>query len=327
LLLKAWPNLGDDGKRQLLKAIETYIFRVYSIGNHRNHTGESSLYVRTRDIEENSPADVWVSKVATLMKRYESDSQFRRTLSGSDLYSKASSQDIRYLFYFYNDHRANIEGERGGPTLDEAMSNEYTVEHIWPQSPETLPITEAGEYSSAKERYENTIHRLGNLTLASRPWNSEWGNSDFQTKRDDGYDESKLWVQADIQSNYDEWSVENIEDHEETLIEFVLETWPTPETRLGDVEEPTDAVNRLTDEEKFVLRALCQNTGGAVRRVIHGDVSDLPESPFNNPNSNGRERSQVGTILSRLKNVGLADRNKYTWYPTEEALSVEVNDR
>jgi len=127
-LLKAWPTLDNGGKRELLNAIETYIFRVYSMGNHRSHTGESSLYVRTRDISKDSPADVWVSKVVSLMNRYEDDSQFRRSLSARDLYSKASSQDLRYLFYFYNEHRAGKEGERGGPTLVEAMSNEYTVE-------------------------------------------------------------------------------------------------------------------------------------------------------------------------------------------------------
>ncbi len=323
LLLKAWPNLDEDGKRDLLDAIETYIFRVYSIGNHRSHTGESSLYVRTRDISEDSPTDVWVSKVVNLMNRYESDTQFRRSLSASDLYSKASSQDLRYLFYFYNEHRADEMGERGGPALSEAMSNEYTVEHIWAQNPDDLPLEDAGEHPSPEARYEANIHRLGNLTLASRPWNSKWGNAEFETKRDEGYVESKLWVQWDIQNDYDEWSIENIEHREEKLIEFIFEKWATPETRLGDIEEPSDAIDRLTQEEQFVLRALCRNTGGAVRRVIHGDVSELPRSPFENPNSNGRERNEVGIILNRLDNVGLAERNKHTWYPTDEALKTE----
>jgi len=164
-LLKAWPTLDNGGKRELLNAIETYIFRVYSMGNHRSHTGESSLYVRTRDISKDSPADVWVSKVVSLMNRYEDDSQFRRSLSARDLYSKASSQDLRYLFYFYNEHRAGKEGERGGPTLVEAMSNEYTVEHIWPQSPEDIPLNDAGEHPSPEARYEANVHRLGNLTI------------------------------------------------------------------------------------------------------------------------------------------------------------------
>ncbi len=324
LLLKAWPNLDDEGRLELLNAIETYIFRVYSIGNHRSHTGESSIYVRTRDVSEASPSEVWVSKVVNVMNRYESDSQFRRSLSASDLYSKASSQDLRYLFYFYNKHRAEEEGERGGPTLSEAMSNEYTVEHIWAKNPDELPLEDPGDYPSPEARYDANIHRLGNLTLASRPWNSTWGNAKFEVKHDEGYGVSKLWVQGDIQDNYDEWSVENIEDREEKLIEFALEKWATPETRLGAVDEPADAIDRLRDDEKFVLQALCQNTGGAVRRVIHGDVSELPGSPFNRPNSNGEERSEVGSILNRLQNVGLADRNNYTWYPTEEALSLQV---
>ena len=80
----------------------------------------------------------------------------------------------------------------------------------------------------------------------------------------------------------------------------------------------------LTEEEQFVLRALRQNTGGAVRRVIHGDVSELPDSPFKNPNSNEQERNKVGSILSRLKNVGLAERNKHTWSPTDESLATEI---
>ncbi|WP_336365232.1 DUF262 domain-containing protein [Halalkalicoccus salilacus] len=323
LLLKAWPTLDDNGKLELLNAIETYIFRVYSIGNHRSHTGESSLYVRTRDIAENSPSDVWVSKVVSLMNRYEDDSQFRRSLSATDLYSRTSSQDLRYLFYFYNEHRADEMRERGGLTLTEAMSNEYTVEHIWPQNPGTLPIEDAGKYPSPEARYEANVHRLGNLTLASRSWNSKWGNAEFETKRDKGYVESKLWVQWDVQNDYDEWSVESIEDRENRLIEFVLGKWETPETRLGDIEDPADAVDRLTIEERFVLQALCQNTGGAIRRVIHGDASALSGSPFENPNSNGQERNEIGSILGRLQNVGLAERTKYTWYPADEALTLE----
>lgn len=326
LLLKAWPDLDDGGRRDLLDLIETYIFRVYSIGGHPRHTGESSLYTRARDISRDSPTDVWVSRIVNILNRYESDSQFRDSLSASNLYSNSmiSSQDIRYLFYFYNKHRATVEGERGGPTLDEAMSKEYTVEHIWPQTPEELPIKDAGEYPSAEARYEANIHRLGNLTLASRPWNSKWGNSEFAVKRDEGYDESKLWVQWDIQDNYEEWSIENIDDREETLIEFVLDKWTTPKTRFGDIEEPKDAIKELTEKEKYVLRALCRNTGGAVRRDVHADVCEIPESPFANPHSNGKERSEVGSILSRLRNVGLADRNNYTWYPTEEATSSEI---
>lgn len=56
-----------------------------------------------------------------------------------------------------------------------------------------------------------------------------------------------------------------------------------------DVEEPADAIDWLTKEEQFVFKPLRQNTGGAVRRVIHGDATKLPDSPFEEPNTNSTE--------------------------------------
>jgi hypothetical protein len=202
--------------------------------------------------------------------------------------------------------------------LDEAMGGGYHVEHIWPQNPEELPIEGAGDYPSPEERYAAFTDRLGNLTLASGSWNSEWGNSDFETKREEGYEKSKLWVQWEIAENYDEWSIENIEKREQKLIEFILEQWAAPETRLGGIKEPADAIPELTEEEKYVLQALCQHSSGAVRRIVHADACDLPDSPFGD-STDGKERSKVGSILGRLKSVGLAERNKRTWYPSEES--------
>jgi len=34
---------------------------------------------------------------------------------------------------------------------------------------------------------------------------------------------------------------------------------------------------------------------------------------------------RVGSILSRLQNVGLAEQNKHTWSPTDETLTVEIS--
>lgn len=96
------------------------------------------------------------------------------------------------------------------------------------------------------------------------------------------------------------------------MIEFILDKWTAPKTRCSDVEEPQDAIKELTEKEKYVLRALCRNTGGAVRRDVHADVCEIPGSPFANPPSNGKDRSEVGSILGRLRNVGLPDQNNYT---------------
>lgn len=324
LLLKAWPDLDDDERRELLDAIETYVFRIYAIGNHPTYTGRSSIQTLTRDTTKGSLVDVWVRGIVDIMDRYEDDAQFRRTLSSSDLCTKVTSQDLRYLFYFYNEYRAEEAGETGSISLAEAMGEDYTIEHIWPQTPDELPITNAGEYPSAEQRYEAYKHRLGNLTLASRPWNSKWGNADFETKRDEGYEKSKLWVQWDIQE-YDKWSTENIDRRGKMLIEeYVMVKWATPDTRLTDIESPEATIAELTDRERYVLRALSANPRGAARRVIHSKASELTGSPFENPELDSEERSTVGSVLSRLAGVGLAERNKSTWYPSDETQAAEI---
>lgn len=83
-----------------------------------------------------------------------------------------------------------------------------------------------------------------------------------------------------------------------------FEKWALPETRFDDINDPQKAVSELTEREKYVLQALCLNTGGAVRRDIHADVCEIAESPFNSLQSNGKERSEVGSVLSRLRNIG-----------------------
>jgi len=133
-------------------------------------------------------------------------------------------------------------------------------------------------------------------------------------------------VQWEIQE-YDEWSIENIEERERDLIEdSVTEKWDTPDTRLTDIEAPEDAISELTEEELSVLRALCEYSNGRARRVIHRKATELDTSPFANPGDND-ERSTVGSILSRLVGLGLAERQNRTWYPTEEALAAELKVR
>ena len=124
--------------------------------------------------------------------------------------------------------------------------------------------------------------------------------------------------------DYDEWSIKNIEERESKLIEdFVMKKWNTPDTRLTEIEAPEEAVSELTEEELSVLRALCEYPNGRARRVIHRKATELDRSEFSTPGDND-ERSTVGSILSRLVGLGLAERENRTWYPTDEALAAEL---
>ena len=89
---------------------------------------------------------------------------------------------------------------------------------------------------------------------------------------------------------------------------------------LRALDESGGAVELLGKRERYVLQALTEHRSGAARRVIHREAAGLEDSPFTNPDENGPERSEVGSILSSLQDMGLATREKSTWYPTDDAF-------
>ena len=257
--IAVWPTLDSDSEREIFcKAIEIYILRVYTIGQKDSHTGRAKLYRRARDIFHDNPPTVtssddlpggvtvdptiddYVYTIGSVMSDYQNDSAFERTLHANNTRERMSSKDLRYLLYVYSVERSGGEGEPLDIDLDQILGNEYTVEHIWPQSPgdkdepvkDRYPLTDLGEYASIKERYEDNVHRLGNLTIASRSWNSKWGNRDYETKREK-YRDSGLWAQKEVAKEYDEWSIENMKDRENNLVGEILKIWPHPSSMLS----------------------------------------------------------------------------------------------
>ena len=110
-----------------------------------------------------------------------------------------------------------------------------------------------------------------------------------------------------------------VEDDEVDVIKEIIST----------VSGGESAISLLSERERYVLRALWQNRSGAARRVTHRDVVNLDDSPFRD-HEDGSERSEVGSILSKLADLGLAEREKSTWYPSGDTgisgLSVQETE-
>jgi hypothetical protein len=70
------------------------------------------------------------------------------------------------------------------------------------------------------------------------------------------------------------------------------------------------------DELREVVEALNEHRGGAALRIIHKTVSDDPESSFTEGGSEWNdEREQVKHLLGVAETLGVARRDKKTWYP------------
>lgn len=100
--------------------------------------------------------------------------------------------------------------------------SKLSVEHLMPQTPtkewiDALNIDEA--------TYERNLHRLGNLTLATKPDNSKMKNKPWDYKKAILADTSHLTINQEILKK-EEWSVDEIDSRTKELIEQIIEFYP-----------------------------------------------------------------------------------------------------
>lgn len=239
LIISLWPkNKNSKNFYAILKLIEIASFRLYAIGKRRTNTGIAFLYnlaflIHFNQIENSK---IQIELVKNLINLYEEDKSFERDLKIENFYNKISNRDKKYLLYFYEEHLEKESGEDLGLTIDTIMKPKYEIEHIWPNNPKRLHLSKKKE-----AEHENYKHKLGNLTIATKSWNSRWQDSPFETKRN-YYEDSGFRIQRTLK-NFEHWGIKQIETREKDIINFALNKWKIPEFIVTKLEE--DLKNEL----------------------------------------------------------------------------------
>lgn len=220
LLIAAWRKFENDEKKilEILKFVEIAIFRVYSIGKRRVDTSRNILQKLAYSIHKE---DISNQKVEEEIKRFvnnlQDNAEFTANLKLQKFYQKIDNKYIKYLLYEYENHlNQSQEGLR--INLEENIKDNNEIDHIWAQEPSKLQLT-----SDLRKRHDEYKHKLGNLTLASHKWNSEWGNNPFDIKKTN-YRNSTFRIQREL-ANEAQWGISEIETRENKIIEFALQRW------------------------------------------------------------------------------------------------------
>lgn len=221
LLIASWIEFERDRSKleRILSLIETITFRTYAIRGRRADTGQSRLYDLSFQVHTGTSGyDKIVAELQDIVKEYCDDANFRSALSSPEYYLTIDNLDQRFLLFEYEKFLRESSKEPLDIKLKEILKDSFTIEHIWPSDPSQLNL-------SAQEsvKHQANKHRLGNLTLASRSWNSSWGNSPFQIKRRE-YNQSVLRVQKELTS-FTTWGTAEIDQREKRLIEFAVNRW------------------------------------------------------------------------------------------------------
>ena len=225
LLIASWLRFEGTRLETILKLLEAFIVRVYLVGRYRSDTASSRLNRIAYNVHrERLDYKGLIDKLRETIRYYHNDRQFKRSLGLSDFYQLLTSRTIKYLLSEYEIHlRRRVDVPLAVASQENILSSDYEVEHIWAQSPSYEMGVEE------ESQYQQNVHRLGNLTIASQSWNKSMGNKTFPEKQrqPDGmpsYSNSSLLVQRKL-ADLPTWNVLSIKDREAAIVEFALQRW------------------------------------------------------------------------------------------------------
>ena len=244
LLIAAWQKFGEESQRnKILRLFEAFVFRVYLVVRYRGHTGQSWLNGLAYQVhQDNLTVSDFLQRLTELNLYYVTDDRFRRELSGTHCYPNLGTGTIKYLLAQYENKLRKDVREPLAVNVAEILSSEYQTEHILPQNP-------AGDLGDEElSAHQDIVHRLGNLTVASKDWNLSMGNRPFEEKRDGHgklgdkrYCDSSLRVQREL-GDWPEWNKSSIKARGATIIDFALERW-----RISPAADPEAQVAQTSN--------------------------------------------------------------------------------
>ncbi|MFV4979894.1 HNH endonuclease family protein [Lactobacillus delbrueckii] len=113
--------------------------------------------------------------------------------------------------------------------IDGMQNNQFTIEHIMPQTLSSAWKKELGDdYQAIYDRWDN---RLANLTLTA--YNSSYSNKSFYEKKtaENGFDHSGFRLN-DFVKGCDQWTEKELKERSELLKQTALKLWPMPSSNF-----------------------------------------------------------------------------------------------
>jgi hypothetical protein len=207
----------------VLQDLESFLVRRMVCG--LNTRGYNNLFVDlVKQIPE--PGDVSKRVREFLLKseadgtRWPNDDEFRRTWTTRPLYGLLVQARIRMLL------EALEQALRTGKTEAISFHGALQIEHLMPRSwMEHWPLPEGLSPDEAKERREQLLHTIGNLTLLTEKLNPAVSNSAWSQKRKGILEHSALNLNRSLMET---WSEDAIQERSKFLFDIARSIWPHP---------------------------------------------------------------------------------------------------
>lgn len=247
-------KINKDQLEVCLKTIETYILRRIICGKATNALSKGFCNLDKEIVtileKRKYKMDMYseVMKYVMINKKghlvFPSDEDFSKSFKEFHLYETQMFTKNYVLEKLENyPHKEKIV------SLNKIESNDFSIEHIMPQTLTPVWKKELGEdYAEIHDKYKHTI---GNLTLTG--YNSEYSNKTFIEKRDmkNGFKDSRLHLNSDL-ALLDKWGKKEIEERADLLTEKALKIWCKPTSTYEEENEYIYAYDLSDVETSFI---------------------------------------------------------------------------
>jgi len=178
------------------------------------------------------------------------------------------------------------------------------VEHLMPQ---TATEEWLAELDTDMENYLENLHRLGNLTLATKHDNSKMGNLKWEFKNEVIKDTAHLKLNMELMG-IDHWKLQNIDTRTESLIERICEIYPYPDVVISK-EKDGSIVDENTALDTSVRLGVDQSNIECIKKRRAYKTTD----------------GQAGYVVVVSKMYPQGDKEKY-WFGYREKRFEQVEE-
>ena len=211
LLLAAYRAFNAEGFTDLLRACSVVSFRYNVIGGLATNEQERVYNTVAQKIASGEIAQA-ADAIRALAPVYVADDPFRSAFADKVLRTTASRNRhvARYILFCLERHLSGQEYDTDSPR--------YTLEHILPENPEDRwpQFTD--------EQAEESVYRLGNLTVLEAEVNRAAGNNSFDDKKL-MYAQGGLDLTRRVASENVEWTVDRLAERQRWMARQATSIW------------------------------------------------------------------------------------------------------
>lgn len=221
-LLLYRSGIGDDRVDRALAAIESFHMRRALMGlSAQSYTQLSARLIKRSSADLARADEIIIEELATAAAdnlRWPSDGEVRGRLVDTPVYGYIGRPRIVLAL------TALEEAKRSAKTGSLPLPPTLEVEHLMPQAWEkNWPLANPTE--ALRQRRDDYVNRIGNLTLITKPLNASLSNAAWPAKRKSLNQHDVLLINSHVQ-DIDVWDESTIDARGTEIAEVVVQRWP-----------------------------------------------------------------------------------------------------